>query len=404
MPGVVAGSNMNGLAGGQETALPAPSYTQAAGFPAANAGQGMVQMPPLPPPPFLNQSAPVRDFTTPISAVNLPPLPPPSALLATGNNLQPTGSSVLSATTPPEIPPPHMVAPYVYAQFPKAQPPQTFQPPTSPPVQQQPATQPQPAPQQRAPVPRKEQAPVKLEGPLNDQVVKDLNDRLNTVTGPSAANIRMEAAADLMKILEKNPELANDPTYKPTLDAFMDKIMADPNEMVRTMGEMILQLGLLKNPSSYTVGKLQELANSKPDPGSLMPDTGEASAATGILSQLNNPAQQTQEKAFSPQAGDNNQAAMQVAGIAPGVMSAEGVSDTPIPSQASPTNEALPDIPQSLTGNTSPSTSIQTAPPAIPTNPMPPSGSQLNMVSPATAQAPLSDQVGQNLNIQEGIR
>jgi len=126
-------------------------------------------------------------------------------------------------------------------------------PPAMPPQQQQPpAPLPQPAPPQQPvaqpPAPPKPATPPATisAGGLDNQRVKDLNVRLNS----TAATIRSDAAMDFFKILEANPALADNPQYKPYVDAFMEKILNDPSPLVRQPALLAMEVGYVKNPSS----------------------------------------------------------------------------------------------------------------------------------------------------------
>jgi hypothetical protein len=326
----------------------------------------------------------------------LPPLPPPSTFLNQSAAAQPAQSIPMS-TTLPEIPPPHMVAPYTYLQLPKAAPPQIFQPqtpppapklPTPPPINKQPAPPPppKPQPQPQPPVEKKPKPSAKVDkGVLADDVVKRLNDKLNS----EDAMARLDAAGDLMALLQRNPDLGSDPTYKPIVDAFVDKIIADPSEMVRMPALMILQLGLDKNPTTYTNNRLQELANQSTTSDTGMPDTGEAKMAKDGLATLNTPEPAATEKGMTDPANSN---AVGTAPNPPAQTPGAKPSQSPQPAQqasapaAHQTPLKLPDF----------------IPPATGAQP----GNQLNVSSPSQQVAPAQQapQAGQNLNIREGIQ
>jgi hypothetical protein len=329
--------------------------------------------------------------------VSLPPIPPPSALVSPSiQAAAPQGFP--TPPTLPEVPPPHMVAPYLYAQFPKPSPPQVFQPPTPPPAQPPPASQ-QPAPPQAAPVERKTKpAPPKVDkGVLSDEVIKRLNDRLNS----EDAMTRMDAAGDLMALMQRNPELSSDPTYGPIIDAFADKIMADPSEMVRMPGLMIYQLGLDKTPTQFTMKRLQELSKQQ-DNDPLTPDTGEADMASQIVTQLSDPAAATpepKEKSLTGQASEAEAGAdPQQASPAAGAASVESAAPSP-EVQPTPSNPAQAQPLQPPT--TGALTTVQ-----HPGGQAALSGNQLDLTSQAQQMGSLPSspqQIGQQLNLREGL-
>lgn len=201
----------------------------------------------------------------------LPPLPPPGSFMPQGGGAAspatPTAQSVPISGPLPEIPPPHMAAPYVYYR-PPMQRPQPQYPPMQqqmqmpqPPVQQ-PPPQPQPPqqPPQQPPAQQQQQQPQGPTAPLpgvglDDATIIKLNERLNS----ESDSIRSDAAIDFFKIVEKNPGLADNPTYKPYVDAFVEKILNDPSPVVRQGALLALELGYVKNPSANTRTRLDVL-------------------------------------------------------------------------------------------------------------------------------------------------
>jgi hypothetical protein len=204
-------------------------------------------------------------------------------------------------THPIAIPSPQQIAPHVFfnmsqqaprpaaAAQPPAQPqqraPQPQQPPAPPqppPPQQQPPQQPQQkAPQQ--PAQPKAQLDDLAEA-FSDTVIKNLNTQLNSTDEAT----RQSAAMDLCNILQRHPQLAEPllngkpSPYKPYVDAFMAKIMKD-DAGVRTMGETIMQLGLIKQPSDELRGLIKGL--SLKDDANLIKENDIASS---ILTGLDN--------------------------------------------------------------------------------------------------------------------
>jgi hypothetical protein len=96
--------------------------------------------------------------------------------------------------------------------------------------------------------------------PLNDKVIRSLNDRLNNIDNEEA---RAAAAMDFFQIMDKHPELGDDPVYKPYVDAFTQKIMSDTSPLVRTGAELAMQLGKVKNPPPAVIAELQKLSRQK---------------------------------------------------------------------------------------------------------------------------------------------
>lgn len=373
----------------------------------------------------------------------LPEIPPPSALW------NPPSTPVMSpmayyyapyqTNTPSpsmpgalaEIPPPHMVAPYLYTQFPKLAPPQIFQPqtppmppqapqPPQPPVatpQQQPPMQAPPQPQQQpvAPQPPAQQQPpannIPTPGPYDD-VIKRLNAKLNSEN----PNVRMDGGTDLLQLLQRNAKLGSDPGFKPYTDAFVDKIMADPSEMARMPGLMILQLGLDKPPTTFSKNRLQELAHKRDNTDYSMPDTGEVSMANDILTMLDQPA--PPPKAITPPA-----AAPAAQQANPGALpdfttpatpngpmmpaaSSQSMPQMTAPPASMPPQEAFP-TPVAQQASPGPLPNFTT--PAMQNSPvMPNAGGQLNVTSPPPPQMQMSPLMappggaGQQFNIQEG--
>ena len=98
-----------------------------------------------------------------------------------------------------------------------------------------------------------------MPGALDDAMITKLNEKLNSLDD----NQRSDAAIDFYKILEKNPGLADNPQYKPYVDAFMDKIMNDPSALVRQAGLLAVETGAVKHASTGTQSKLQELSKGE---------------------------------------------------------------------------------------------------------------------------------------------
>jgi len=115
------------------------------------------------------------------------------------------------------------------------------------------------------------------DGALTDDIVKKLNREMNDPDEMTRAT----AASDLSSILQKHPKLADSPEYKPYIDAFMEKIMSDPSTLVRGIGEMILQLGVVPHPSEQVRKIINSLAQ-KDDSNLTKENTQASSILTGI--------------------------------------------------------------------------------------------------------------------------
>ncbi len=186
-----------------------------------------------------------------------------------------------------EIPPPHLVAPYLFSQqrqaspypvnnaqynyyqtpwgypqypqyrYPYQYPQQPQNPAANPlnrpeqPPQQQPQPQPEPPKQQTPP-------PANLNlARLDNATVNLLNERLNN----SNSMVRSDAAMEFYKILEANPDLSHpESPYRPIVEAFMTKILKDPNPVVRQPALLAFEMNYFYSPSPAIIGKLEDLA------------------------------------------------------------------------------------------------------------------------------------------------
>lgn len=260
----------------------APASRPNYGANSMNASGGLGALPDIPPPSQLapavmGSSSATSAYNTSQSIPVSGPLPdvPPSA----------------------EIPPPHMVAPWVFLQRGQNPPPLPQQPyaqqktplplstqsktPMPPPQPRQPQGPPR---QQLPPPPPPQQPQEKKASPdlpnsgLSDATIKSLNERLES----DDEGTRSEAALDFLKILERNPKLAEDSNYKAYIDAFSDKIIQD-SPMVREPLLIALQLGYLPHVSDtqYVIPKLEEISNKEDI-------TGEREIARGILDNIRN--------------------------------------------------------------------------------------------------------------------
>ena len=254
-----------------------PAYnTQSYIIPLSGTTGGLSGLPELPSPAQLAPS--VMTQSSAIPQGNAIPTAPPLWPPCTTAPMLHTHAIALADPMAP-IPPPQVLAPHVFMNaMPAATVPMQPQPamarPPAPPM-------PPPAPPQPpAPAPAQPKAPVDpFDGALTDEIVKALNRQLND---PDEVT-RASAATDLSKILEKHPGLSDSPEYKPIVDAFMEKIMKDPSTLVRGMGEMAFQLGVVPNPSEGVRSQLKSI--SKKDDKNL---TKENDLASSILTGAEN--------------------------------------------------------------------------------------------------------------------
>jgi hypothetical protein len=113
---------------------------------------------------------------------------------------------------------------------------------------------------------------------MTDAFIRSMNERLND----DNVNTRSDAAMDFVKLLDKDPTLAEREPYSRYVNAFLEKILKDPSNLVRLGGEMALQNGRIKNPTPEVQKRLTELNDA---PSKL---TGEDDIISGILSEINN--------------------------------------------------------------------------------------------------------------------
>ena len=197
----------------------------------------------------------------------LPALPPAPVPMASFQNVPPL----------PPLLPPQQTAPCVYGQcFPAYKPfirpasrvmPPLAAPGPKPPLLPQQAPVP---PRQEAPPPpaspeKKSAAESNMEksaeekpgkGDFDASSISDLKKRLENPD----PTVRSLATIDLLNILQRNPKLSEEKKTQPIVDAFLQKILSDPSELVRSGGELILQVGLNKHPSEDTLRILKALS------------------------------------------------------------------------------------------------------------------------------------------------
>lgn len=159
-------------------------------------------------------------------------------------------------------------------QKPQGPPQQPQQPPAMPlqqpgqprPQQQPPQQQPpqQPGGQQQAQQSQQAQQgqqglhePMSTPG-LTDEIVRDLNNRLNDDNN----EVQAGAAMEFFNIIKKNPELASNPDYKPWVDAFLIKIINKNDPVVRQPAVLGLELGLFPDPPVQVMHRLDALMAS----------------------------------------------------------------------------------------------------------------------------------------------
>lgn len=372
------------------------------GLPATAYHPGMTQLPNVPQPPYLRPaSLSVPQASTGGSLSPLPDLPTPDQLLrgnpamgtttyvipgvfgngaANPANTLPTPCqavpSMCAEQQPPyrtaasfpvnmldpsaEVPSPYMVAPWLYLAKPQTPQvpayPQNFQPQAQPqmPMQQPPVQQAQPKmppqpPQQQPPAqpPQQPQPPqtppqqpqtkdptVDLpEGTLSDSVIRSLNDRLK-----GDDDTRADAAMELFKILDKDPGLSTRKPSAPYVNAFIEKILKDPNAVVRAPAELALQTGRVQQPSEGILNQLRQLDNN---PGGL---SGEGGIVSGLLNAIQN---NTLGSGY-----DRNPGAMTTAGGAAeearnkGAQNGQNPAAGGAPQQGGPMPQATPGNPQ----------------------------------------------------------
>lgn len=112
-----------------------------------------------------------------------------------------------------------------------------------------------------APPAKKSVPPTSLLGStLEHDTVIDINEKLNSKN----PDTRAEGAMDFYKILEQKPDLADkESPYRPLVDAFITKILRDPNDVVRQPGLLAFETGLYHYPNPKISGLLNELAEGE---------------------------------------------------------------------------------------------------------------------------------------------
>ncbi len=227
-------------------------------------------------------------------ANGLPPLPAPSYSMGPVNYAQSIPMAAL-----PDIPPPHLVAPNLFrpnwvngppntgrigdiqnnfynnqtgyppvpytpawpgypnmAPYPGMQAPQgpAAAPLPKPPENMPPAPAQPPVPEQKAP--SSTAFPV---GGLDDATVRSLNERLNN----AVPGVRGKAGMDLFNMLSANPALATDPQTKPYVDAFVQKIMSDPDSLVRQSMILAMDMGVIKQVPDAVIQRMRQLQSQE---------------------------------------------------------------------------------------------------------------------------------------------
>lgn len=396
----------------------------------AQGGGGMAPLPPIPPPQSFTMRGPV-DLMVPQN---------PNGTLAGPVSLRPSQSQApMSAPNgipgTANVPPPHMLAPYVYkTQTARTVPawPQastqnnfynnnypgyyapTYYPPYQYPQYPQPQ-QPQQPQQQQQPPPRQNQAqnqpkqpqqPPKPQdtGALTADKIRNLNKRLNDAN----ETVRADAALEVYRILEGNPQLADDPQYKEHVNAFIEKILKDPSAVVRQPGLMAMELGHVKNPGNGVKEVLTKLSEK----GGLM--SIESDAAQKILASV--PAVQMSGTPESTQPAGNTPAGASEAGTAPPAPAASETAATgqtpkaPNGQAATSTGETPPapatgQTPATQPAGQTPASTGMTPPTTAPgtgVNPAP-AGGQLNRMETGQPFANLAaaQNNGNRLNLME---
>lgn len=236
-----------------------------------------------------------------------------------------------------------------------------------------------------------------LSGSLSPDVIEDLNNRLNN----SSDSIRADAAMDLFKILEGNPQLANQAEYKDYVNAFMEKILKDPSPMVRQGALLAMELGYVTNMSPNVNTLLEGLTKK----GGLV--NIESDTAQNILSGLNNPGNHSlndHNPAF--QANDSTgQGAQASPDDTNGQLITAGVNPSPAagtvnaqPTQATPTATSTATVPNTTTPASAPTAAMPPAPVAPPVAPSPTAGMvNTQQAQPSTSAQNLSPHTQQQL-------
>jgi len=223
-----------------------------------------------------------------------------------------------------------------------------------------------PYPQQRMPQPMPmPQQPPAAQPPQNVQEKKsaDLDDDLESVFGDKIRRnmnkqfdsekdfvARASIVMDFEQILERHPQLADNPKYKPYVDAFMTKFLNDPSSMVRSTALLIMEMGLIQHPSQPMIGAIQKTA-AKDDTNL----TQENKRATDILSALqngtlgkdliearNNKDKDKNKKEFQSPTGAPDASASATGAMTKGAGQAAGAAP-PDPSQQAAPNAATPE-------------------------------------------------------------
>lgn len=113
---------------------------------------------------------------------------------------------------------------------------------------------------------------------LDNATVNLLNERLNN----SNAMVRSDAAMEFYKILESNPDLSHPQSpYRSIVEAFMVKILRDPNAVVRQPALLTFEMSHFYSPSAAIIQELKKLAS-----GSGLHHL-EPQIAKGILANIN---------------------------------------------------------------------------------------------------------------------
>ena len=96
-------------------------------------------------------------------------------------------------------------------------------------------------------------------GTLSTDTIIDLNNQLND----SSVQRRKDASAEFVNVFQAHPEWADDPKINPIINAFLVKILQDPNELVRIGGELYLQTGIEKHATPKLLKALRQVSQNQ---------------------------------------------------------------------------------------------------------------------------------------------
>jgi hypothetical protein len=95
--------------------------------------------------------------------------------------------------------------------------------------------------------------------PFDDMAIQGLNRKLND----GDPGVRADAAFQFYQLMAANRKLQDDPRYMPYVDAFIRKILNDPNAMVHQPVLLGLQTGEIVHPSKEVIARLKDLKHDE---------------------------------------------------------------------------------------------------------------------------------------------